>query len=392
MRTTKAIATVVAVVVVLFTGALRLISAAPEDTPPDGTSMATEDRVQLAGWWPTKGTAARGEFIGSEACTRCHAEKAASQKQTPMFHAAMKASDSEILHSHPDLRTKIGPYDYAIVASGEGIVYSASENKERVSAALRWAFGVGEVGQTYVYEKDGNFYESRLSFYKNIGGLDFSPGHPRMVPASLDSALGRQFRVGEAQRCFGCHTTASTTGNHFDEEKLMPGVTCEACHGPGAEHVVAMTTSQGERVPTEIMNPRTLKPVDSVEFCGACHRTTWDVALAGSQGIYNIRFQPYRLESSRCWGNGDARLTCVACHDPHKPLVRDAGAYTERCLSCHLTEKPSSPAANHSLLVCPVSKGDCVSCHMPKFEIPGMHAKFTDHKIRIPAKGGQFTD
>jgi len=54
-----------------------------------------------------------------------------------------------------------------------------------------------------------------------------------------------------------------------------------------------------------------------VDYCGSCHRTWWDVTLDESPGLKSLRFQPYRLENSRCWGKGDARLTCVACHDPH---------------------------------------------------------------------------
>ena len=30
-----------------------------------------------------------------------------------------------------------------------------------------------------------------------------------------------------------------------------------------------------------------------------------------------------------------------------------------------------------------VTKNNCVSCHMPKTELPGAHYKFTDHRIRI---------
>jgi hypothetical protein len=32
---------------------------------------------------------------------------------------------------------------------------------------------------------------------------------------------------------------------------------------------------------------------------------------------------------------------------------------------------------------CKVSISNCVSCHMPKYEIPQTHASFTDHYIRV---------
>ena len=56
--------------------------------------MATDDRVQLPGWWPTKGTASRDEFLGPDACTECHASKVRTQKETPMAHAALRPAVS----------------------------------------------------------------------------------------------------------------------------------------------------------------------------------------------------------------------------------------------------------------------------------------------------------
>lgn len=152
--------------------------------------------------------------------------------------------------------------------------------------------------------------------------------------------------------------------------------------------------SQGAENQTSksIFNPAALKPVDTVEFCGACQRTAWDVALAGSKGIFNVRFQPFRLETSRCWGKGDTRLVCFACHDPHEPLVRDPSSYDSRCLQCHVSTTASKTAHNHPGAVCRVGNKDCVTCHMPKQEIPGMHAKFTDHRIRIVHKDEEFKD
>lgn len=42
---------------------------------------------------------------------------------------------------------------------------------------------------------------------------------------------------------------------------------------------------------------------------------------------------------------GDARITCVACHDPHKPLVRNTASYDEKCLKCR-ANTGSSPLCN----------------------------------------------
>jgi hypothetical protein len=73
---------------------------------------------------------------------------------------------------------------------------------------------------------------------------------------------------------------------------------------------------------------------------------------------------------------------CIACHDPHQPLVRDTGSYDGKCLACHAAagmkvtrERPGK--------ACPVAKKDGVECHMPRVEVPSMHAPFVDHRIRV---------
>ena len=88
---------------------------------------------------------------------------------------------------------------------------------------------------------------------------------------------------------------------------------------------------------TEIFNSRHLSPVDSVEFCGACHATWWDVKTTGVKGVASTRSAPYRLVTSKCWGKGDARITCIACHDPHEQLQTEPTAYDHACLKCHVT-------------------------------------------------------
>jgi hypothetical protein len=194
----------------------------------------------------------------------------------------------------------------------------------------------------------------------------------------------------EPPLCFGCHSTASSTDGQFHPDRLIPGVTCEACHGPGAQHVAQMSLEHDARTSTLIFNPARLSPADSVDFCGACHRTSADVSLSLITGIFNLRFPAYRLEQSRCWGNGDARLTCIGCHDAHKPRVQEAAFYDKVCVSCHAPASGARKERATAIGTCKVSNHDCVSCHMPKYEIPSMHTKFTDHKIAV--HGNQFTE
>ena len=358
----------------------------------NSVEMPTSDRLLGQGWWPTKGTPAREQYVGSAACGSCHKEKSGSQKTTPMAHAAMPAAASGFLAGEPALTLPLDPYNYKITQSDGKFFYSVRSGAGSASASLLWAFGSGEAGQTYVYEKNGTFYESRLSYYTKPHALDLTAGHPHTTPENLDAALGRPMAPGEARLCFGCHTTASTTHNRFDATRVIPGVSCEACHGPGDQHVAAMNLDPDGRGAKFITNPAALAPVDSVEFCGACHRTRWDVELSRAKGLEDVRFQGYRLETSKCFGNGDTRITCVACHDPHVPLVREAASYDKNCLACHAVKTATQKTAKQTAPACPVKNNDCVSCHMPKLDVSVMHSMFTDHRIRIVRIGEAFPE
>jgi Cytochrome c554 and c-prime len=390
-------------------------------------SETTEDRIAAAAWWPTKNVADAALLVGNAECAKCHTDKAATQATTPMAHAGARAGDAKILRAHEKLSGLLPPYNYEIATNSAGSTYSVSdgtnsggtntggagsESAQKISAQLEWAFGIAHKGQTYIYSHDGVYYESRVSFYRTLVSLALTTGHLSESPSSLSAALGRRMDSGETQHCFGCHTSGSMIAGTFDAAHATPGVTCEQCHGAGAKHVAAMKAGKIEEGTRAILNPRKLSAVASVDFCGACHRTWADVLQSGVTGVANVRFQPYRLESSKCWGRGgDARLACFACHDPHQPLVTETASYDTKCLSCHVTKQAAEKKngdsgagsaqdnsragktehvasrgekiADHPGAACPVATSNCAGCHMPKVEVPSMHAPFTDHRIRI---------
>ncbi|PYX87696.1 MAG: hypothetical protein DMG68_10905 [Acidobacteria bacterium] len=376
-----------AVLILLLLAVLFPQSIAQEPaTAPN--QLSTEDRARKPGWWPTKGEPRRADYAGSKACAHCHASLFATQKNTSMAQAAVLPADSPILESHR-LSQRNDSFQYKIVSQGDVLNYSVNDGKQTISVPLLLAAGTGSTaGQSYLFQLESNYYEARLSYFRTLHGFDITPGHSRSTPPTLEQAAGRRLSGAETHKCFGCHTTASTAEYKFEPSQAIPGVTCEACHGPGANHAAMMKAGieGGEGL---ILNPRRLSPSDSVDFCGACHRTWWDGSLSGISGPLTLRFAPYRLENSRCWGKGDARLTCVACHDPHLPLVRDQASYDNRCLACHVTGSVKT-TADHPGAACRVSTKNCVSCHMPKYEVPGTHSEFIDHWIRVVRKGETF--
>jgi hypothetical protein len=150
-----------------------------------------------------------------------------------MNTALQPASTSEVLRSNQQLSFQSGPYSYVIARRGDQSIYTVTNGKDTISEPIAYAFGQGKAGQTYVFQHDGSFYESRVSFYRDIKALDWTMGYPREVPPSLDVAAGRRMSADESRNCFSCHSTAATNGVELRLDRLIPGVSCEACHGPG---------------------------------------------------------------------------------------------------------------------------------------------------------------
>jgi hypothetical protein len=369
--------------------------------------LSTADHLTEPGFWPTQDQPSRAEFVGTAACSRCHASMTASQVETPMARNMAPAATAQILQTHRALNFAVDQFKYRIDTDANRAMYSVSNGTEKLAYPLQWAFGTGRVAQSYLFRKeDGGFYEARASFFVKLNALDFTPGRTLLKPSSTDEAMDRHVGMSEVQRCFACHATAANISGKFDEEHMMPGVTCEACHGPGADHVKATgRPAAGEAVgaaggpvkpagfrPT-IFNPADLTPADAVDFCGACHSSWWDVKLSDGKGVSTTRSAPYRLVTSKCWGKGDARLTCTACHDPHKQLETRAAAYDGVCRTCHVSGAGAKPTGSHPGAACPTgATSECTSCHMKKTYVPEMHADFTDHRIRIVRPGEAFPE
>ncbi len=280
-------------------------------------------------------------------CAPCHPSQTSQFLKTGMANALLPPKSTEILSKNAKLSAKIGIFGYEI----RDFQLSLTSPNRTTSVPITWSFGAGTVGQTWLYQRDGRWYESRVSYFSALHNLDLTIGHP---PDPGPDPLGRPIPESEAKQCFSCHATGD-----------RPGIQCERCHV--GEH-------------GKLPKLGKLTPEAMSDLCGQCHRTWAQIAANGPRGVANVRFQPYRLALSKCYDAEDLRIRCTACHDPHRPLETAAAAYDSKCASCHTSKK------------CTVASKDCVTCHMPKVELPGAHFKFTDHRIRIARPNEPYPD
>jgi hypothetical protein len=332
--------------------------------------MATADRVRQPGFWPTKGEALHSDYAGADACARCHGTYAASQSQTPMARTLWRAEDSEVLSGHTRMAFDFGRYKYEVARAERQSLYSVSDGSRSLQATLAWAFGFGKVGQTWFFEKDGAFHEARVSYFEPLGRLDFTPA--RSLKSARDRRAG-DGTAGPGERGPALLRVPQHRGDGRRRLRRRPARAGRPLRGlprPGAG-------ACGDRAKARGLQSAKAGPGRLGRLLRRVPRDVLGREAVGRQGHRRLALAAARLQSSRCWGKGDARLTCVACHDPHAPLVRDAASYDGRCLACH-----ARPAKT-----CPTATERCTTCHMPKYEVPEMHFQFTDHLIRTARAG-----
>ena len=234
--------------------------------------------------------------------------------------------------------------------------------------------------------------------------------------------------------CIKCHATGGQPRAALAGEPTPPpdpragelGIACEACHGPGAEHVAINQNPArryalhlgGDPDPT-IVNPNSLDPKRAAEACAACHggrlEMVWDeneggkftpgepiedfVTLRRFHGIPEDKRHHYfwavgtsrvtgreytALSASECFVNGD--ITCSSCHsmhdsDPNDQLRRDLTS-DQACLQCHPQIAPQIVAHTHHAKDSPGSR--CNSCHMPNTTY-GLLSLTSSHRVDSPS-------
>src|SRR5262249_718858 len=133
----------------------------------------------------------------------------------------------------------IPKFGYQVVRNGAQLAFASDTNPE-TAHPMELALGSGKIGVTFVSPlADDSLLEMRLSYFPSRRLWYPTPGQRE----GLDDRAGEVYHSQIARRCLLCHST-TLPDHRLKPERKFYGVGCEACHGPGSEHVRSARAGQ----------------------------------------------------------------------------------------------------------------------------------------------------
>jgi hypothetical protein len=370
---------------------------------PKRLGLITFDRP-----FPAEGRYVADAYIGSKVCAECHPGEAALQSRSG-HSMTLRPAGRLALSRRLDGRVVADPEWPDVHWSYHFRDTQLEIERDAPSEVRKWvadyAIGSGHHAVTFLSVLDRAapaVLEHRLTYFNRAQGqneLGITPGHETRPPPPGLKPYGGELPARVGRECIRCHATQISAGDdqRFDEETMIPNVSCERCHGPGKAHVAAARRGSAESELALPFGPERWTAESLLNMCGACHRlpSAAQVVQVRTDNPLLIRFQPVGLMQSLCYQKSGGQLSCITCHDPHARVSTNRGAYDATCLSCHggssrtttATSAASAELRQATGTPCPVSptKG-CVECHMPRLD-GGQGIIFSDHWIRVRRAG-----
>jgi predicted CXXCH cytochrome family protein len=260
--------------------------------------------------------------------------------------------------------------------------------------------------------KDGKYYISVLSDKNEmkeyevayiIGGsriqrylTEYPNGALHVLPVqwSVNAQKWTEYRSDSGEiwqkDCAKCHSTGFVENfkdGNYKSIWMDNGVSCEACHGPGARHVNAGKPEK----PGTIFNPGNFHDDRRANMiCGRCHSSGKSPRGYAYPETFNVgdelslhfdetsdtnqeRFFPDGTSKAHQQQFNDFRksvmyakgVKCWSCHHPHKASAGNSASLRLSgnilCQSCH-RQNELGAGLTHSIH----DNLNCISCHLPK--------------------------
>jgi predicted CXXCH cytochrome family protein len=361
--------------------------------------------------------AASAEYLGSESCARCHDVEHTQWKNSLHIKMTKPIAEATVIGDFRD-GTKFTDHGRAYTfGTKDGKPYVSISFGGRVPETFNIDYTLGAKryqgylatlpeGRIYVLPVFWHVASKRWIDWKEITSVPEGAHNLRQIWNS---------------NCFNCHATNLVQGFDVAESKYKTtwtemGIGCEACHGPGRQHVTLMdawekdpaskpkydNSSKNRQLSDtlKILSVKSSDPRRIYDTCAYCHGNKRNVFLGFKGGDrfadYAMPFlvsdplpendlqgefwpdgrpnrfnRPQALALSGCFKAG--AIACTSCHVAHgsrnefslKVNINQGRTGDSLCTQCHTKPQFNGATLKEHTFHAPESAGSrCISCHM----------------------------
>jgi len=371
------------------------------------------------------------QFAGAEVCSGCHANQSQHWQGSHHDLAMQVANEQTVLGDFNQTEfKKDGVISRFFRRDGRFFVQTDGPDGQLADFEVKYTFGVFPL-QQYLLELSGGRFQALSIAWDSRpatqGGQHWFHLYPHEKIDHNDELHWTKPSQNWNYMCAECHSTKleknyDQNSHTYKTTWAAINVSCEACHGPGSNHVnwakdknqnptadankgLAFLLDEQHGVNWQFAagadNAKRSLPRNSskeIEVCARCHsrrgqmfsynqhgEALLDTHLPGllRETLYHadgqIDGEVYEYGSFLQSKMHQAGVTCSDCHEPHSLKLRAEGGAV--CLQCH---RPEKYATRQHHFHPEDSKGaDCLSCHMPTKDYMVVHTRH-DHSFRIP--------
>ncbi|WP_117880521.1 tetratricopeptide repeat protein [Aureibaculum luteum] len=343
-------------------------------------------------------------FLGSESCKECHQDQ----------FKDWKGSDHDRAMELPTRETVLAKFEGEVFKSQgvtstffikDSVFYANTEGPDGLNHDYKvaYTFGVKPLQQYLVQFPDGAYQALRTAWdtEKEIW-FDLYPDFKVVHSEWLHWSRGG---LNWNNMCADCHSTNvrenyDETTKKYDTKYSVINVSCEACHGPGKDHITQVK-DLGDAYDTATSKLHMTSDISShqlVDACARCHMRREQVSENFNyEGTMLDHYFPQLLEAptynadgqildedyvyasfvqSKMYNNG---VSCKDCHNSHSLKLKFDG--NKLCMQCH--EPTTYNVASHHKHEGFEDATQCINCHMVGRTYMGNDYR-RDHSFRIP--------
>lgn len=341
-------------------------------------------------------------YVGSQKCKECHSDQFQQWEGSHHDKSMQKANRQTIIAPfNGEVFKSQGVTSTFFQKDGKFYVNTEGRDGKNHDFEIIYTFGLTPLQQYIVLFPDGQYQCLRTAFdtVKNKW-YDLYPDFKVVHKEWLHWSRGG---LNWNTMCADCHST-NVKKNYNEKEHsyntnyAIINVSCEACHGPGKDHVENALHSGNDYKTDGTMQMVGLNSKELVDACARCHARRENITLHHTpQGTFLDHYFPQLITQdiyhadgqildedyvygsfvqSKMYHNG---VSCKDCHNPHS---------TERkfddnrlCMQCH--EGTTYNVESHHKHQMGTEQALCINCHMPGKYYMGNDFR-RDHSFRIP--------